>query len=225
MNLRFIAAFVFLDLRSPGGLVASYGVIVVVAGIFLSLGVFFLGRWIWGRLTGQPFEPASGDAGSFLWKATVIGAIIWILLVAFDDKEYPRRKEGRDSSAIAQLRTINTAEVTYLSSNSGSYGNLSELITQGLLDASFANSVSGWDYSVTASGTSYTATAMPAPIKPDSFSERIYKYVDRRILGGPAPRGPFGYYSEPDAVIRYATAPSLTCNPCFPAGLSGAPIQ
>jgi hypothetical protein len=108
-----------------------------------------------------------------------------------------------ESSAVAQLRTINTAEVTYLSSNGGKYGSIPELISQGLLDSRFAGSVSGYTFTATASGSDYTVTAMPS--SPDV--------------------GRFGYYSNPDAVIRYYTTTSATCTPCFPNGLSGAPVQ
>jgi hypothetical protein len=225
MNLRFFAALALLDAPWPGVLVGfSYGVLAV-AGIFLSLGIFFLGRWIWRRAKGQPFEPAPGDAVSFLRKAFVFGSIVWLLLVALDAERYSRRKEGLESSAVDELRTINTAEVTYLFSNAGHYGSIPELITQGLLDARFAQSIPGYDFNVTASGTSYTATATPGPAGADSFGERLYKFVDRRIPGDPRPKARHGFYSGPDAVIRYATTTSATCNPCFPEGLSGAPIE
>jgi len=37
--------------------------------------------------------------------------------------------------------------------------------------------------------------------------------------------GRFGYYSAPDAVIRYATYQGGNCTPCYPGSLSGAPVQ
>jgi hypothetical protein len=101
------------------------------------------------------------------------------------------------------LRTINTAEVTYLSSNAGAYGSIPQLITQGLLDNRFSGSVSGYSFTVTASSTDYTATATPTT----------------------ANAGRFGYYSTPDAVIRYQTNSSAQCTPCYPTGLSGNPVQ
>ena len=104
---------------------------------------------------------------------------------------------------MAQLRTINTAEVTYISSNQGSYGDLPSLITQGLIDSRFSGSVSGYSFTVTAAGANYTANANPTSTN----------------------AGRFGYYSVPDAVIRFATYQGGTCTPCYPGALSGAPVQ
>src|SRR6266566_3287242 len=86
---------------------------------------------------------------------------------------------------------------------SGFLRGIAELITQGLLDSRFAGAVSGYSFSVSASGSDYTVVATPTSTN----------------------AGRFGYYSTPDAVIRYATATSATCNPCYPPNLSGAPVQ
>src|SRR5437773_6315568 len=94
---------------------------------------------------------------------------------------------------------VNTAEVTYLSSNGGNYGSIPELITAGLLDGRFATSVSGYTFAVTASGTDYTASATPTSTN----------------------AGRFGYFSTPDAVVRYQTAPGGNCVPCYPTNQSG----
>ena len=143
------------------------------------------------------------DQGFSLLELLIVVAIILIIATIAIPSLLRSRQSAQESSAVAQLRTINTAEVTYLSSNQGAYGSLPQLITQGLLDTRFAGSVSGYNYSVTASGTDYTATATPTSTN----------------------AGRFGYYSVPDAVLRYQTATSGTCTPCFPTGLSGAPVQ
>src|SRR5439155_8785810 len=104
------------------------------------------------------------------------------------------REATQESSAVAQIKTITTDQITYLSSNQGAYGSVAQLITQGLLDSRFSGSVSGYSFSITASSTDYTAAAIPTSTN----------------------AGRFGYYSTPDAVIRYATASSTTCVPCFP---------
>jgi len=113
------------------------------------------------------------------------------------------RQSAQESAAVAQIRTINTAEITYLSSNQGAYGDVASLITQGLLDSRFSGSVSGYNFALTVSGTDYTASATPTSTN----------------------AGRFGYYSTPDAVIRYASVTSTTCTPCFPTGLSASPVQ
>jgi hypothetical protein len=115
----------------------------------------------------------------------------------------PHHQVPPESAAVANLRTINTAEVTYLSSSGGRYGNIPELITAGLLDSRYTTSLSGYSFAVYASPGGYTATATPT-------SPTIGRY---------------GYFSLPDAVIRYQTQVTATCTPCFPAGQSGAPVQ
>jgi len=143
------------------------------------------------------------DRGFSLLELLIVVAIILIIATIAIPSLLRSRQSAQESSAVAQIRTINTAEITYLSSNQGSYGGVPELITQGLLDSRFAGSVSGYNYAVTATGTDYTASATPTSTN----------------------AGRFGYFSTPDAVIRYATASSTTCSPCFPTALSGSPVQ
>jgi hypothetical protein len=106
------------------------------------------------------------------------------------------------SAAVAQIRTINTAEVTYMSGPDGKYGRIPDLITAGLLDPRFAGSLSGYVFDVTTSGSDYTATAMPVSTK----------------------TGKYGFYSGRDAVVRYAQTATATCKPCYPKGMSGMPV-
>ena len=106
---------------------------------------------------------------------------------------------SNESPSVSNLRTVNTAEVTYLS-NSGSYGSIRDFIAAGLLDDTFADIKAGYKYSITldATGSVYTAEATPASAK----------------------TGRYGYYSVPDAVVRYSTNASLA-----PAGQSGRSVQ
>jgi hypothetical protein len=82
------------------------------------------------------------------------------------------------------------------------YGDIPDLISAGLIDQRFEGPVAGYFFSVTASGSGYTATAFPVSTK----------------------TGKFGYYSGSDAVINYANDASPTCEPCFPKGMSGKPV-
>jgi hypothetical protein len=93
-------------------------------------------------------------------------------------------KPCNECPAVAVLRTINTAEVTYQSS-SGRYGTITDLIDAKLLDDTFTGTRAGYNYCITldATGSGYTAEAMPASAK----------------------TGRYGYYSVPDAVVRYST--------------------
>ena len=141
--------------------------------------------------------------GFSLLELLIVVAIILIIATIAIPSLLRSRQSAQESSAVAQIRTINTAEITYLSSNQGAYGSLPMLITQGLIDARFAGSVSGYNYLVIASSTDYTASATPTT----------------------ANAGRFGYYSLPDAVIRYQTQTTAVCTPCYPGTLSGAPVQ
>jgi len=143
------------------------------------------------------------NRGFSLLELLIVVAIILIIATIAIPSLLRSRQAAQESSAVAQLRTVNTAEVTYLSSNQGSYGDIPSLITAGLLDGRFATSVSGYVFSVTASGSDYTATATPTSTN----------------------AGRFGYYSVPDAVVRYQTGTSTNCNPCYPTNQSGSPVQ
>ena len=107
-----------------------------------------------------------------------------------------------ESCTVNNLRTINTAEVTYLSSSGGNFGDLPALVAAGLLDDTFIGTAThpkaGYIYNITTTGSDYTATADPASTN----------------------AGRFGYYSHPDAVVRYSTNPSLA-----PTGQSGCSVK
>ena len=143
--------------------------------------------------------------GFSLLELLIVVAIFLIIATIAIPSLLRSRQAAQESSAVAQVRTINTAEVTYLSSNQGSYVDVISLVSQGLLDTRFTTSVSGYNYSISASGSDYTVTAMPTS----------------------ANAGRYGYYSLPDAVIRYSTATSGCGGPggnCFPTGQSGQPV-
>ena len=105
-----------------------------------------------------------------------------------------------DSAAVANLRTISTAEVTYLSSSGGRYGTMEDLIDARLVDDTFTGTKAGYRYTImlNATGSGFTAEALPASKE----------------------TGRYGYYTLPDAVIRYSTHVSLS-----PAGRSGHSVQ
>jgi hypothetical protein len=116
-----------------------------------------------------------------------------------------------DSDAVVQLRTINSAEYMYLSSHAA-YGSIPDLVAAGLLDERLLKPSRAYTFSVRVSADDYTAQALPVSTK----------YRDGTVR--------FGYYSTPDAVIRYATASmrsanSNVCRPCYPPGRAGMPTE
>jgi hypothetical protein len=108
------------------------------------------------------------------------------------------RASANESAAVANLRTINTALVTYLSVQGGNYGSLQDLIKAGLLDETFVGTKSGFNFSIVAIGSGYAAAAIPA---------------------SPA-TGRFGFFSDPDAVVRYSTF-----GPLAPSQQGAQPVQ
>ena len=134
-------------------------------------------------------------------QCVVAATIVLIGLVFLQSPFIPHHpRRSNDSAAVSNLRTINTAEFTYLSSSGGNYGEIADLIGAGLLDDTFTGTKAGYKYSITldAKGSVYTAEAVPISTN----------------------TGRFGYYSHPDAVVRYSTNASLA-----PAGQSGRSVQ
>ncbi len=143
------------------------------------------------------------NRGFSLLELLIVVAIILIIATIAIPSLLRSRQAANESSAVANVRTVNSAEVTYLSSAGGSYGTIGALITAGLIDSRFNAAISGYSFTVTASGTDYTVSAYPTSTN----------------------TGRFGYYSVPDAVVRYASATATNCSPCFPSGQSGSPVQ
>ena len=134
-----------------------------------------------------------------------LAAAIVLLIVAIMIPFAFRTDRGccPETAAVANLRTFNTAEVTYRELH-GNYGTLQELISAGLVDERFLDTVSLHKFSVTVSGSDYTAMATPTSTK----------------------AGRYGYYSTREQIVRYQTTmiPGK-CDPCFPPDHSGQPVQ
>jgi type IV pilus assembly protein PilA len=138
------------------------------------------------------------NKGFSLLELLIVVAIILIIATIAIPSLLRSRQAANESAAVANLRTINTAQVTYLSSSGGNYGEIQDLIDAGLLDGTFTGVKAGYNFTVSASGSDYTADASPASTN----------------------TGRFGYYSTPDAVVRYSTVTGLA-----PAGQEGAAVQ
>ena len=131
--------------------------------------------------------------GFSLLELLIVVAIILIIATIAIPSLLRSRQAANESAAVANLRTINTAQVTYTSSGTN-FGSLAALIAAGLLDETFTGTKAGYRYTITAAGADYTAEAIPISSN----------------------TGRYGYYSLPDAVIRYSTTASLA-----PAGQAG----
>ena len=103
-----------------------------------------------------------------------------------------------DGAAVANLRTINAAEVTYNSSHDLKYGTIEDLTREELLDSRFVTGpVSGYNFKVSLDQSGYTATAT-------------------RDAANCSAR--WDYFTESDAIIRYSRNASRA-----PRGKAGQP--
>jgi hypothetical protein len=109
-----------------------------------------------------------------------------------------RRMSANESAATANLRTVNTALITYMSASGGKYGSMSDLITAGLLDSTFNGAKAGYTFSLIPVSGGYAAVAMPAS----------------------SDTGRYGLYTTNDAMIRYTPFPLLS-----PPRQGGKPVQ
>jgi prepilin-type N-terminal cleavage/methylation domain-containing protein len=133
--------------------------------------------------------------GFSLLELLIVVAIILIIATIAIPSLLRSRQAANESAAVAELRTINTAQITYLSSAAGSYGDVNQLVAAGLLDSRFTGTLSGYSFAVSPYTGGYTATADPV-----------------------GTNGRYGYYTTPDAVIRYSTS-------LAPTGQAGNPVQ
>ena len=138
--------------------------------------------------------------GFSLLELLIVVAIILIIATIAIPSLLRSRQAANESAAVANLRTINTAEVTYLSGSGGTFGTLDNLIAVKLLDDTFLGTKAGYDYDIDLydANQGYTAHAVPASTN----------------------TGRYGYYSTPDAVIRYSEDASLA-----PLGQTGRSVQ
>lgn len=138
--------------------------------------------------------------GFSLLELLIVVAIILIIAAIAIPSLLRSRQTANESSAVANMRNLNTAQVSYSSTNS-KYGTLNDLIGVGLLDNRYSTAnFNGYRFILTLSANSrdYTAYA-------NGLSSNTSRY---------------DFYSAPDFVIRYTTVASRA-----PAGLNGDPVQ
>jgi type IV pilus assembly protein PilA len=137
--------------------------------------------------------------GFSLLELLIVVAIILIIATIAIPSLLRSRQAANESAAVANMRNLNTAEVSYSSTN-GTYGSIADLITAKLLDDRYTGSFSGYTFTVVLSSGSRNYTAY--------------------ATGTSANSSRYDYYSSPDFVIRFSTAASRA-----PNGMTGDPVQ
>ena len=138
--------------------------------------------------------------GFSLLELLIVVAIILIIATFAIPSLLRSRQAANESHAVANLRTLNTAEVQYISGHQGQFGGLPELVTAGLLDDRYVNGSAGYNFSLTMSSNYLDYTAVATAQGPNA--------------------GRYDYFTRPDYVIRYSTDPNRA-----PTGQSGEPVQ
>jgi len=144
---------------------------------------------------------SKSNKGFSLLELLIVVAIILIIATIAIPSLLRSRQAAHEAAAVSTLRTINTAEVTYLSTGNGKFGSLQDLINNTLIPSNFIpGPVSGYQFSVVlnANSTDFTVTADPA-----SSND-----------------GRYGYYVVPDGTVRYSTVATLA-----PNGATGTPVS
>ena len=138
--------------------------------------------------------------GFSLLELLIVVSIILIIATIAIPSLLRSRQSANETHAVANLKTVNTAEVQYLSNSQNLYGAIPDLITAGMLDNRYSTGSAGYNFDIQLSANSldYTATATAQG----------------------ANAGRYDYYTRPDYVIRYTTDPMRS-----PTGLSGEPVR
>jgi prepilin-type N-terminal cleavage/methylation domain-containing protein len=155
----------------------------------------------------------NNNKGFSLLELLIVVAIILIIATIAIPSLLRSRQASNESSAVGDMRTINTSEVTYSSSNAQQFGTFANLMAAGLLDGRFAN------------------VAVAPGLHGQIYTEGVVGILDNGgtgndVGGAPPPAYGFaqtpqagaaryGYCSGTDAVVRYN---AVSTGNVFPVG-------
>ena len=158
------------------------------------------------------------EQGFTLIELLIVVAIIAIIAAIAVPNLLTARMAANETGAIANLRTIGSAQVAYSATNNGNYGSLDQLMATQQLDSRFANAFNGYEYA-------QVPTVLNAPA--NGFVAGMQGYEATPTSPGSTGRHTYGMGS--DLVIRWlahstgATPPmcgSTACGPGSPIGMT-----
>jgi type IV pilus assembly protein PilA len=162
--------------------------------------------------------------GFTLIELLIVVAIIAIIAAIAIPNLLTARMAANETSAIGALRAISSAQLNYSTSATVYADTLRELVTEGYLDARFANSgnINGYAFGVIAQLS-------------DPVSGAVGPFTSTASAFGAAPvtlnsTGRYGYGIGGDMVVRYSTAAvtggmaASSCPPSVTGTCNGSPV-
>lgn len=142
----------------------------------------------------------------------IVVAIIGIIAAIAIPNLLASKRAANEGSAIASMRTINSAEVTYQATTAGgSYGSLSQLNTAKLVDSTLSGS------SILAPKSGYAFNADPDATTPNA---NYLSSASTSVDSGLTATGTRNFASDATGVITFAAASTtaMTSNNGTPIG-------
>jgi prepilin-type N-terminal cleavage/methylation domain-containing protein len=145
------------------------------------------------------------NRGFSLLELLIVVAIILVIATIAIPSLLKSRQQAQETAAVSNLKALNAAQVAYLSTSGGLYGDIAALIAAEIIDETFDTSKTpkqGYNYSVVLTGS-------PAGAGYSAFANRSSSNSGR-----------YSYYSTPEGLIRFSTVPAEA-----PAGRNGKAVN